>query len=199
MARPRSRAARRKVLDAAAETLFDVGVPSFTIDEVARRSGVAKTTIYRHFGDRNGLLVEAIDAAIESPTVPDHGTLRDDLLDFLAQVRPIFADDKLRAVTFEVSAAGIRDPELRARFGSMMAGRMRATYTIFSNAQRRGEIAPDLSHVEALEIMEGPFIVRSFGMPELIDDIELARLVERMLVLLKVPARPSSRDADASA
>jgi len=49
MARPRSEEARRKVLGAASDLMAARGVASLTIDEVAARSGVAKTTIYRHW------------------------------------------------------------------------------------------------------------------------------------------------------
>ena len=57
MGRPLSDEARERMLRAALEVVLEIGVPGFTIDEVARRSGVAKTTIYRHFDSRNDLLV----------------------------------------------------------------------------------------------------------------------------------------------
>ena len=49
MARPRSEEAQKKVLDTAVELVAEVGISGFTVDAVSKRSGVAKTTIYRRW------------------------------------------------------------------------------------------------------------------------------------------------------
>ena len=67
------------MLAAAQQTIVQHGLDACTLDEVARRSGVAKTTIYRHFGDLDELVVTAIDDMIEEVATPDHGSLRADL------------------------------------------------------------------------------------------------------------------------
>ena len=113
MARSLSEAARTKMLRAAADLVLDRGVDRFSVDEVARRSGVAKTTIYRHFPSAKELLVAALDRVMEAPPTPDTGSLRQDLLEYLASVRPTFADVALRNLFFEIYSASARDPELR--------------------------------------------------------------------------------------
>ena len=185
MARPHSKAAQAKMLAAATELVLAAGVRGFNIDEVARRSGVAKTTIYRHFPNPNELLVAALDGAIAVPPTPNTGSLRGDLLEFLASVLPIFANPTVRALSFEIFAAAIRDPELRHLYASMMRGREGPTKTIFDRGQSRGEISPDLDYRSALEIIEGPFIIRSLVRPEALHDIDLESLVDRILKLLK--------------
>lgn len=102
MARPHSKAAQAKMLGAAIELVQAAGVRGFNIDEVARRSGVAKTTIYRHFPNPNELLVAALDGAITVPPTPNTGSLRGDLLEFLASVLPIFTNPTVRALSFEI-------------------------------------------------------------------------------------------------
>ena len=101
MARPRSEAARQKMLGATVEIAFEHGVNAVTFDEVARRSGVAKTTIYRHFDTKNQLVMEALDGATVFPAIPDTGTLRTDLLDFFTTIQPMFRNERLRALGFE--------------------------------------------------------------------------------------------------
>ena len=64
MARTPSLEARQKVLVAAQEVVRDAGIDGFTVDEVAHRSGVAKTTIYRHFHNAHHLVVAALDCMI---------------------------------------------------------------------------------------------------------------------------------------
>ena len=56
MADPRIERTRTAVLDAASDLLAEAGVVGFNVDAVARRSGVARTTIYRHWPDANELL-----------------------------------------------------------------------------------------------------------------------------------------------
>src|SRR3954470_11548461 len=79
MARPRSEAARRKALAAATDLIVEKGVANLTIEEVATRSGVAKTTIYRHWPERTGLILDTVSACFAEVETPDTGTLRGDL------------------------------------------------------------------------------------------------------------------------
>ena len=76
----RSERARQAVLDATADLVAEVGVERTTIDEIANRSGVAKTTIYRHFASKEVLVVEAVHACTYIPVVADTGSLRNDLI-----------------------------------------------------------------------------------------------------------------------
>lgn len=57
---PRIVRSRMKVLDAATELLVEGGARAVTVDAVADRSGVAKSTMYRHFASRTDLLVEVL-------------------------------------------------------------------------------------------------------------------------------------------
>ncbi|WP_167200336.1 TetR/AcrR family transcriptional regulator [Brevibacterium pigmentatum] len=52
---------RRKILDAAAALLTDRGVDGLTMDELARRAGVGKGTLYRNFTDKPGIASALLD------------------------------------------------------------------------------------------------------------------------------------------
>src|SRR3954468_15705735 len=79
MARPRSEEARRKALAAATDLIVEKGVASPTIEEVAHRSGVAKTTIYRHWPERTALILDTVRTCFAEVETPDTGSLRADL------------------------------------------------------------------------------------------------------------------------
>src|SRR5262245_9629044 len=79
MARPRSEEARRKALASAAELICERGVANLTIEEVAHRSGVAKTTIYRHCPERAAIVLDTVHSTLGHVATPDTGTLRGDL------------------------------------------------------------------------------------------------------------------------
>lgn len=184
MARTLSEEARAKMVRSAADVVLDAGVARFSIDEVARRSGVAKTTIYRHFPGAKQLLVAALDEVMAPPPVPDTGSLRGDLLAYLGSVRPMFADDTLRILFFEIYVAAARDAELRELRRALLAGRTGPTMAIFENARARGELAPDVDYPTLLDIVQGPLVVRSLARPETLGEVDLEALADRMLAVL---------------
>ncbi len=173
------------MLGAAIELILTVGGHCFTIEEVARRSGVAKTTIYRHFPTRNQLLIAAYDGATPVPSTPDNGSLRADLLEFLTEVLPVFADPALRVATLDVLSAAASDSELHRLQQSMGRKRMIPLMTIFGRGKARGEISPELDFETAFDFIEGPFIVRSLLRQETLDAEFVASTVDRILLLLK--------------
>ena len=184
MGRTLSETAREKMLEAATEVVLDSGVAGFSIDEAARRSGVAKTTIYRHFPNAKEFLVAALDRALDPPPLPDEGTLRSDLVAYLTSVRPLFVDPRLRTLYFEIYAASTRDPELRELQAAMLARRAGPTRALFDHALARDELAPGIGYPDLLEIVQGPLVFRAMSRPDRLDDAGIAEMVERMLVLL---------------
>ncbi|MEO0492802.1 MAG: TetR/AcrR family transcriptional regulator [Actinomycetota bacterium] len=185
MARPRSEEARDKMLRATGEIAFTGGVNAVTFDEVARRSGVAKTTIYRHFPTKNDLIVHALDQATSHPELPDTGTLRQDLLEFFREILPIFDDPGLRAASLDLMAAAARDPELDQLHRSKVQERITPMHTIFDRARRRGELPYDLDYTDAFDFLEGPFMVRTLLYPEKLRDLDLERTVDRIVAALQ--------------
>lgn len=58
--KPPDPAERRRIVAAASDLMGEVGPASTKLAEIALRAGVAYGTIYRHFPDRNALLLEAL-------------------------------------------------------------------------------------------------------------------------------------------
>src|SRR5690349_18554003 len=80
--RPGGRTARVReaVLDATLAELAGRGYAGLTVEGVAARSGVHKTTVYRRWGGVEGLIADALDRGSRLPwPVPDTGTVRGDL------------------------------------------------------------------------------------------------------------------------
>ncbi|MEL6890827.1 MAG: TetR/AcrR family transcriptional regulator [Actinomycetota bacterium] len=184
MARTRSLEAREKMLAATAELLLESGVTGLTIDEVARRSGVAKTTIYRHFPDRNELIIAALDGHVPIPRVPDTGTFREDLIEFYGEILPIFMSESVRRLQLDILAAAARDPELARLDLQQTRSRASALRTIYERARERGEVEPDVPYADAFDYLEGPLIVRSLLYPPLLADLDIELMADRAIALL---------------
>src|SRR5881409_1415877 len=73
---PRGARARERVLQAALEVLAEQGLPGFTVEAVAARSGASKATVYRHWPSRGTLLVDAMDRSFQPFPAPSTGRLR---------------------------------------------------------------------------------------------------------------------------
>lgn len=185
MARPRSEEAREKMVVAATSVVLDAGVAGFTIDEVARRSGVAKTTIYRHFPDTSELLVTAVDRTVVYPDAPDTGSMRGDIIELLRRVLPSFADIRARSVHFELFAAMSRDSELEQVNRRVIARGPSPLTVIFERWKAKGEIGADIDLMTAFEIIDGPFVFRSIVYPEALNDVDFEALADRIVPQLR--------------
>jgi AcrR family transcriptional regulator len=158
MARPLSQIARQKALDAAQAVVAELGINGFTVDGVARRSGVAKTTLYRHWKTGTALLVSAIDCSTgEAIATPDTGSLEADLTELLAVVIETLGTPPRRRLLLEMALAATRDPELAGLKQAMVRERTRPVRLVVQQAIDRGEIPPvDLQL--AATFIQGPVL-----------------------------------------
>jgi len=185
MARTLSLEARSKVLTAAREVLYERGLDGFTIDAVAERSGVAKTTIYRHFSGVHVLLIEALHAMLDPVPTPNTGSLRDDLVELFLRRLPLVANPHLRPIVLGLLSASAHDPDLDRVATTMTAQRTQPIRTVVELAIGRGEIPPDTDVDLAADLIEGPFFVHVFvhrlsldaGQIEALIDLAVAGLV----------------------
>lgn len=176
MPRPLSAEARTKALDAAAALLGDEGIDGFTVDEVARRSGVAKSTLYRHWNSGNELLMEALDCHIEQIPTPDTGRLFEDLAILFENLNTLIAEEGNRRLMLDMLAAAARDPELDQIKRAMMSERTSPIGVIVSRAVERGEI-PAVELDQALACIHGPFMAHTMMHGDPLDRSNLLQFV----------------------
>ena len=160
MARPRSEEARRKALAAATDLIVERGVGNLTIEEVAARSGVAKTTIYRHWPERASLIIDTVRASFEHVGTPDTGSLRGDLeAFFFGMVRADLSGTVGHLMPCMIDAAS-RDPEIEMLLDRISIERQQPVLTIVERAQERGELPTDLDTRVVVGTIVGPIVFR---------------------------------------
>ncbi|WP_433630621.1 TetR/AcrR family transcriptional regulator [Nocardia sp. CA-120079] len=106
---------RESVVVAAQEILLEAGVARLSTKEVAKRAGVAESSIFYHFGDRMGLLQAVIQRHLRPVKdvlgeVEEEPGLRAGLVALVEALEEFFVD------TIPVMAAVQSDVELRAKF-----------------------------------------------------------------------------------
>ncbi|WP_205472363.1 TetR/AcrR family transcriptional regulator [Nocardioides sp. SYSU D00038] len=109
---PRVTRSRAAVLEAAVRELAEEGYGGFTIDGVATRSGVARSTIYRLWPERADLVVAALRAVHPQPTARDDS--REDVRALLGHLDSAFNDSLVAECLPAIIEGSERDPAFRA-------------------------------------------------------------------------------------
>jgi AcrR family transcriptional regulator len=155
--RPGGRTAqnRERVLAAVAAILTEQGYDAVSVDAVAARSGVHRTTVYRRWRDPGGLLADTLDAAREQPwEPPDTGSLRGDLTVVNAQV--VEALTGRPPVTTALIAASFRSPAAAHALRAFGEDRYARAAVVVTRAIARGDAAPETDPRAVLVAATGP-------------------------------------------
>jgi len=156
MARPRSEEANRAALAATLDLLVERGLEGITWEEVAQRSGVAKSTLYRHFEERDALIECAVRSCTVAYLTPDTGSLEDDLRQLFDQTTASAEERRLNEILPIVIDTARRDPAFAEVVDDIVEQRRRPLRTVLRLAQLRGEIAADLDLDDVVALIIGP-------------------------------------------
>lgn len=171
MPRPLSQAARAKMLRTTQELIAEHGLDACTLEEIARHSGVAKTTIYRHFGSVDELTMTAIGDMIEEIEVPDHGSLRADLRAVVGAFRSLVQQDEFRRLFASMLTRAVNDPEFARIYDQAQESRHVPLRIAIQRGMARGEVDPEIDIETAMYFVQGPFIAKRL--------IEIGELTDR--------------------
>ena len=184
----RSQRARQAVLDATADLVAEVGVERTTIDEIASRSGVAKTTIYRHFNSKQALVVEAVHACTHIPVVTDSGSLRDDLISCFSGTTKASYDGRLGDMMLSLMDAAQRDPELGRLVRAQTDQRRRFATEVIERAVSRGDLPADVDVDLLVTLVAGPLVYTKLVRRQRVTDELVAAVVDSVLSRFQLPS-----------
>jgi AcrR family transcriptional regulator len=159
--RPRDRAVDQAVLEALIELVSERGYAGTTMDLIAERAGVAKTTIYRRWPSRDALILEAVHA-LKLPRVPeDTGALESDLIAELEGVYAATGEPHIARFMQATVGEMLANEELARLFRAhLLEQRAGKGHEIFRRAAARGEIPSDLDCSLYVNLMAGSTMLR---------------------------------------
>ncbi|MGO8683227.1 MAG: TetR/AcrR family transcriptional regulator [Thermoleophilia bacterium] len=153
--RPRDDSVDARVLAVALDLLGSAGFSEMTMDEVARRSGVGKTTIYRRWASKEELAIAALNASKPAQAIPDLGDTRAELVR-LVQMRlatRLSAEARLSPRIFDDA---VSRPELkRLLWDRLVAPRRQQMQQFLRRGIARGDLRPDLDLDVAPDVIIG--------------------------------------------
>ncbi|MEU3007297.1 TetR/AcrR family transcriptional regulator [Streptomyces sp. NPDC007020] len=154
---------RRKaeIFTATLDMLGSLGYDSLTIEGVAQRSGVNKTTIYRWWSSKSELLRDALlHSHMLRFELADTGSLRGDLTELAERLQDLLADERRRTVVEAALVGAVRHQAMRELVISFLDDRFGRHQPVFERAVARGDLPPDADPAPLVDAMAGALWMR---------------------------------------
>ena len=164
MTRTRSQEAHEKVVKAALELFGEHGIDATSMGAIARESGVSKATIYKHWADKEALLMEVMLYVHGLPAEPqdvDTGDLELDLATVLSRKPPDeFEQARARMMPTLIAYSAVHQEFGQAWRHRVMDPPQQCLKRILRRAVERGLLEPDLDIDFAMALLLGPVMFR---------------------------------------
>lgn len=172
---------RATVLQATVALLLERGYGGATVDEVARRSGVAKTTIYRHWPTRTDLLREACSRIGTPLDQPQSGGVRTDVTAIMKNLAALLRTAPWASVLPSIIDAAERDPDMAAMYSELQRGYSAVLHDVLAAAVSTGQL-PENSDVSTLTAaLIGPLFYRRWFSREVVSDAFAEQVIGLLL------------------
>lgn len=182
-ARPRVEGDReQEILQATLDVLAEVGYDRLTMDAVAAAAKASKATLYRRWSSKPALVIDAVLAQKGPTSVPDTGSLREDLLQMHCGAGGV-TDERAMSVLASVITAVNIDPEFAAAFRRDFVGpKVAAGRAVFERARDRGEIAPGVDLDLIAPALAGMVLHRTHLLGEPPSKAVIAALIDQVVL-----------------
>jgi AcrR family transcriptional regulator len=200
--RPGGRTARNTaaVFAATVDELAEHGYDETTIESIAARAGVHKTTVYRRWGSKSELIRQALGATAQSMIeVPDTGDIAADLRLLSRSVQAALGSPRGAGVTRGLLAGAAGEPEIRAMMTRFWDARLAAIAVIVDRAVTRGQLPDGTEPGAVMHAMAAPLYYRLLVTgedlaPEHADEAAAAALAAARAGVFRAPqAGPAPR------
>jgi AcrR family transcriptional regulator len=162
--RPRSLDSEAAILDATRDLLAAEGYGAFTVDRLAARARVSKSTIYRRWPSKEHLVIAAFDS-LPPLQAPDHGDAAAELADLVLQFVAIMRGSPLGDVLLPLVAERARNPDLSAALDPWIQRRRGPMKQVIARAVQRGQLPAGTDPDMAEDALMGAVLLRLYFAP----------------------------------
>lgn len=180
--RPRSSRAHDAILDAAFELVLEAGLRAVSIEAIAAKAGVGKTTVYRRWPNKAAVIMDAFTAKVGSEAhFRKAPTILESIRGQMRSVARAFSG-KDGAVVKALIAEAQFDPELAAAFRERWTlPRRRLARAVIDEGIRRGELRADLDPEDAIDLLYAPIYYRLQMATAPLSDAYIDRIFDRAM------------------
>jgi AcrR family transcriptional regulator len=179
---PRVERSRMLILKAAVEELADVGYGGVTIESIAARAGVGKSTIYRHWSDKLTLIADAFETFHEQ-MVPDlsERPVRESVALLLRHVAEVVVDSTFSRCIPALIEGAERDERVRAFHHRYSAERRQALIDLIARGVEHGQVSTDVDPELATTALLGAIFYRRLMTSQPFNPADATQLVNLVL------------------
>jgi TetR/AcrR family transcriptional regulator, regulator of autoinduction and epiphytic fitness len=178
---PRVERSRRVILEAVLEELGAVGYGAMTIEGVAARACVGKSTIYRHWPGKLELVEDAFRTLKAQVTVPAEGSLRDRVVGLIEQIAGMVENSTYSSCMPALIEAAERDERVMDFHRRFSAERRAVLVDLLRDAVETGELPPGSDPEILADALVGPIVMRRLMLGEPVDPAIAPDLVDQVL------------------
>jgi AcrR family transcriptional regulator len=177
--------------------LLDKGYAALTVENVAQRAGVHKTTVYRRWVDRESLLIDALaeHLATDIP-VPDTGAIETDLRALARSLVQTFTSPVGQAILAAMFTGAAHLPQIAAARRHVFSDRLARAEPVVTRAIERGELAPDTDSAELFKTLAAPIYLRLLITAEPVDDATADQAARVTLAAARAGALRPTHDGE---
>ncbi|MCG5219389.1 TetR/AcrR family transcriptional regulator [Streptosporangium sp. KLBMP 9127] len=153
---------QQQIFRATLAMLAEKGYEGLTVEGVAERSGVNKTTIYRWWPSKSALLGAALlESDLLEFDAPDTGTLHGDLVALTRQIVTLLTEPPAADIAVAALGAAVRTPELASSARTFFAERFARESVIFERARERDELPVHADPLLIMDLLAGAVWMRT--------------------------------------
>jgi AcrR family transcriptional regulator len=179
---PRVERSRRVILQAALAELGAAGYGAFTIESVAARAGVGKSTIYRHWPGKLALVADAFQSLNVQPAPPEGGGApRERIARLLRHLAEVVADSPFAACIPALIDAAERDREVRRFHHTYNAQRRQRLVDAIAEGVEAGDFPARLDPELAALALIGPIFYRRLMTGQPFEPARVGELIDTVL------------------
>lgn len=188
---PRVERSRRLIRQAALDELGEVGYGAVTMESVAARAGVAKTTVYRHWPDKLALIADAFETFHEEmvPSI-ESGPHRDRVERLVRHVAEVVVDSTFSVCIPALIEGAERDPRVRRFHHRYAAERRQGLVDAIAEGMAAGELPAGVDPELAALALLGPIFYRRLMASQPFDPAQAGELVDLVLGV-RLPTTPA--------
>lgn len=179
---PRVERSRRMIRRAALDELAEAGYGGFTIESVAGRAGVGRSTVYRHWDGKLALIADALETLNEQPEpVSAGGAPRERVEQLLRHLAEAFAGSRFGACVPALVDAAERDQAVRRFHHDYSARRRRALVNAVAAGVDSGDFPATVDPELAATALAGAVLYRRLMTGEPFDPADVPGVVDMVL------------------
>lgn len=186
--RPRSEASKAAIINATIELLEEHGYSTLSIEAIAMHAGVGKATIYRWWGNKALLILDAfLISTKEQIELKEKENIHESFRQQLQNLATVFNSPIGRTVIAIIAESGADSELAKAFHSSYLYPRREEAKKVLEHGISKGELCPTIDLDIALDLLYGPIYLRMLIFKKELDVAFIDDLVDHVMKGISVP------------